>query len=310
MKRVIAFLGIIASTMTVSCNRRTEISGMQSNEIVFGVENGMNINVTTKAVTETTAGTLENNGFRVSASIYDLYDNEWVDNLFDNIDVIKIGDVWKDPAMSRFYPAGDYTFCFYAAYSSYCDVSIDDVDQIVYDYKLDTSDDFVTAFEDGIEAQSTPVHLTFNHALAQASFSIKGADTDVEYKLNRLSVKFPSNGDFEIRRNRWDYTNNTKSTKTIFSGTKSISTSASSPIGETMTFLPGKIELTANWTCYIKGTSTVAAQYEKTAELTLTQGVKSFVEILLPDNDAAKITFTVTVNPWETERFQVVMGEL
>lgn len=294
--------------MAISCNKRTEITGMQSNEIVFGMENGAGINVTTKAVAETTDGTLESNGFRVSASICDEY-GDWVDNLFDNIDVIKVGNVWKDPERSRFYPAGDYTFNFYAAYSSYCDVSIDDVDWYVYDYELNINDDFVTAIETGIEAQSSPVHLTFNHALAQASFTIEGADTDVDYKLNRLSVKYPNSGDFDIQGNMWDYINGKKSTKIIFNGTKSISTSTSSAIGETMTFLPGEIELTANWTCYVKGTSTVVAQYEKTAKLTLTQGVKSFVEILLPDNNAAKITFTTTVNPWGTEWFQVVMGE-
>lgn len=287
----------------VSCSKRSGIVEMQSNEIIFGVENGLEINATTKAITQTTVETLENDGFYVSAMQLD--EGSYISDILDNVYVEKVGNVWKDSVQKRYFPIGDYTYAFFAAYSSCWPICISDN---WFYYELDSSgDDLVTAYTES-EPKLAPVMLTFNHALAQASFTVKGTDQEADYYLNSITLKYPYIGEFDIGSNEWLDTGG-EHASTLYSGSaKKISTTTHTAIGTSMAFLPGEVEIRVCWTCKLKGTDFIIAEYDKNASISLVQGVKSQVDIMLPDNNAAKLGFSVVVNAWETKHVPLTMS--
>lgn len=300
---------IIISALTllalVSCAKEQTPSPVNpgATPIVFGSPAVL----ATKSVTESTVSTIQTDGFNVACvksdnSVY-----------FNSKAVWESANSYYNPAATGnvYYYPNSGTVSFYACHPVSESISVTSGAATIA-YTQSGSKDLVVAKKTGVSAQSSSVALTFDHALAKCIVTAKGDDPKVTYKLKSVSLNAPATGTYAFATSTW--TPGTASAVSFYSDASGmdISTSAATAVATPLTFVPGKLVLTASWECYI-GTELVGSYTASTAAVTeanavnLQQGKENTINLTLKNADAKTITFTVSLNAWGTSSQDITL---
>lgn len=260
----------------------------------------------TKAVSEVSTSTFQKTGaaFNVcavadSASKY-VYFNEKV----------TLSDGKFKTATSYYYPLSG-TLDFYAVYPLGQTLKLTN-GVVSTTYTVDGDTDLVVASAYAKGSSTSPVALEFKHALAQIKFEAKGADTAVDYSIRSVKIVSPKSGEYKFAQGADQWVIGDKDSTLYDASAKSVypvsaNTSSMTAFGEAETYIPGTTSFEICWDCLKNGK--VVASYKRSANLTLTAGKKTTVQLSLPNDLAAPISFTVTVANWESESKQIDMSE-
>lgn len=289
---------VLIAAMLSACNKYSyeEICNV-GGEILFSTSE-MTVNGT-RSFKETTLNELEKNGFRVLAKV-----NSDGSELF-NSKVVKQGGVWKVPDRRYYFPTGS-TMNFYAVYpdSEVPELSGEDA---VINYTADTDKDIIIAESVNVSSSSAAIALSFSHVLSQVQFQFQGGVSDIDYLLNSVEITAPSEADFSFSDGEWTAGNGSKVFSVLTSRTPIFYESAVR-IGEAMSFVPGVITVTVNWTCSQEGRN--ISDYEASFNLEIEKGQKTLVSCTMPDCDGTAMAFNVKTNPWEESNQEIVISKV
>lgn len=289
MKKV--FLSICAVAAMIACNKN-DVTPMQpaneSSVITFGVAELL----ATKAVSESTGATVQATGFNVAGITSDDV------TYFNELASFVSGTSYKT-ATQYYYPTGK-TLDFYACHPVNNEITITNAAASV-SYTHSKYEDLIVAMAQNVSSQAGDVALTFDHILSQLIFTAKGSDTNADYVLKSITVKAPNGGTYTFADGKWS--RGTLADEAYWATDLAVSTSTATTVNESMTFLPGEIQVTASWECYVDGQ--LVASYTKSTPavgqanaIVLDKGKKNTVNLTLPNASAVGISFSVTVNPW------------
>lgn len=289
MKKIIIVSVVISATLALSCNKEKigNVDSLGTIPIVFGIADG-GIGGT-KAFSESTLPLVQANGFNVAGVTS------------ENVTMFNAPASWVP---EKSYYKTDETYCypasggmnFYAVYPKSQAITVSG-GAVTLAYTNDPDTDLIASSATDVTASEHSVALAFDHILGQVSFTVKGMDDNVEYKLRSISVSAPGTGIYAYSSASWTKGEAIART-TYFSGEASVSTKAAQAIGGAQTYLPVEVQVNVEWDCYSKGV--LVASYNKSTGVTLTKGKKTAVNLILPDSDAKVINFTVSVKDWET----------
>ncbi len=290
MKKI--FFSIITLAAFTACNKNNDIISShhpvaEAGLITFGVSEL----VATKAVSESTGETVKATGFNVAGVTSDGV------KYFNELATYSSGSYLT--AKNYYYPSGK-TMDFYAVHPINEDIILNGAEASV-EYSQSKYEDLIVAKKTSVTAQAGDVELTFDHILSQLGFTAKGADAGVSYKLNSIVVNAPNGGIYTFEDGYW---NRGELVDEEFWNTSiDVSTSEPTVIEETMTFLPGAIVVTVDWDTYVDGEH--IANYVKSTPvatssdaISLEQGKKNTINLILPNASAQGISFNVSVNSW------------
>lgn len=256
--------------------------------IAFGVEEFAEAS-STRAFTETTASTMQTNGFKV-AGIW----SSGSATLF-NADATYSSTAKTYSTATKYYFPTTGTVSFYAVTPKTQAISITS-GAASLSYTHDSDIDLMAAKSETVSPTSSAVALTFDHLLTQVKFTATGGDGNVSYKVKSLSLKAPASATYAYASGTLTAGTAMTSGQAIISSTKTLS--GKTDMGFTGTFIPGSATVACEWECYVN--STLVGSYSKTATVTLTQGKKNTINLTLPNADGKPISFSVTVNAWGT----------
>lgn len=287
MKKIfIAFS--FASLFFVSCAKHVEVAGTsEPGRIVFCAENNA-----TKSVVESTASTLESNGFKVAAVT-------GTTTFFNENVSWNSSEDWFETATTYYYPSTSTDF--YAVYPKTQAITVA-TGVATLSYTSDNNTDLIAAKSTGVSARSTALPLTFDHILSQLVVKCQGSDTNVDYVVKSVSVANTNAATYAYATGTWSGTNKSKVTSVVSSNT-SASTAFMTTMGEAVTVVPAEVDLRIIWDC--KQGSTVVGSYDETVSFTPTVGKVCTVNCTLPNKDAKSIKFTINVNPWGEENINL-----
>lgn len=211
--------------------------------------------------------------------------------------------VYRVSGKTYYYPANG-TMDFYGCWPTSCEIN-SSTKTISYSQNPDT--DLVVAKATGVAAQDVAVPMSFSHALSQVVVQCKAADANSDYKLKAIYLKAPQGGTYSFVTDEWSSLD-AASEYTLFTNAGKALTTELQPAVNASTFLPGTVSLRVVWDCYNTGTSIVNGSYDREVSVTLTQGMKSTLNLTLPNEDAKEITLTVSVDGWSNESKDVNMG--
>ncbi|MBQ8482916.1 MAG: fimbrillin family protein [Bacteroidales bacterium] len=290
MKKI--FICMMAVAAMVSCNKNNITpeqapAPAEKDLITFGVSDlGA-----TKAVSESDVTTLESTGFNVAGIISDqiTYFNELAS---------KSGSEYVT-AKKYYYPTGK-SMDFYACHPVSRTITVNN-GVATLAYTQNNSEDLIVAKKENVTAQSGAVAMTFEHILSQLMFTATGTDPHVDYYLKSITVTAPNGGTYRYADNTWE--RGAGAAVAYYSGNLPVSTSAATSVNEVMTFLPGQVQITVSWECFIDGQ--LIETYTKstpaigqTGAIVLDMGKKNTINLSLPNADALNIAFSVSVTPW------------
>lgn len=281
-----------------SCNKEatSPSADAEGDLITFGVVD-MDVNVVTRAVTETTTSTLTTNGakFKVAGVTSG-------NALYFNTDATYSSASSKYTIGNYFWPQAGTTLNFYAVHPNSQAISVNASGVATLSYTQNGNTDLVVA---KATAQSKPasggnVALTFDHALSLMTLNAKPKVTSgVFYKVTSASVSAPKSGTYAYASGTW--TPATNADVTLVSTQTSISSSGTAMGGKT-SYIPGTVTLKFTYDVYVgasEATAVKTATYTKTKDVTLTMGKRHTVNATLPFDDSEAITLTVSVNNWQ-----------
>lgn len=289
MKKIIIVLLAVSATLALSC-KKEEIGNTGAPgtiPIVFGID-GNSIGGT-KVFSESTLPLVQANGFNVAGVTS------------ENVTMFNALASWVP---EKSYYKTDETYCypasggmnFYAVYPKSQPITVSG-GAVTLAYANNPDTDLIASSATNVTASERSVALAFNHILGQVSFTVKGTDNNVEYKLRSISVSAPGTGTYAYSSASWTKGEAIART-TYFSGEASVSTKSAQAIGGAQTYLPVEVQVNVEWDCYSKGV--LVASYNKSTGVTLTKGKKTAVNLNLPNSDAKVMNFTVSVKEWET----------
>lgn len=289
MKRIL--LSILFVTAVISCNKNdNDIVSMPKDEsgaIRFGVSELM----ATKVVSESTENTVVASGFNVAGVTSDdvTYFNE----------LATLTGQFYETARKYYYPHGK-SMDFYACHPVNREISV--VAGVAsVEYSHSKYEDLIAAKVVDVEPRERAVTFIFNHVLSQLIFTVKGSDAHCTYVLKSLTVKAPEGGIYHFAEDAW--TRGNLMDQPYWTTDLAVPTASAFTIEDSMTFVPGQIQVTATWETYVDDqliasyTKSTAAIGEANA-ISIEQGKKNTINLTLPNADAIEIPFSIAVNPW------------
>ena len=281
-----------------SCSKEESDKASQPgvSPIVFGVED--NFPLVTKAVTEATASLVQTNGFKVAGITAS-------GSTMFNADASYNSTKSYYETSQKYYWPSTGTMSFYAVYPKSQAITVTSGAATV-GYTSDGNTDLLAAKATGVAKPATPSSqsLTFDHILSQFILNAKGDTDGLTYRVSSVSLSAPGTGTYTYSTDAW--TRGANADKSCFSGTKDISGTTPSSVGESMTLVPGDVAVTIKYKVMDGGIE--LGDYTKTQTISLTKGKKCTVNATLPFDGAAPITFTVTVNAWGAESKDVTFS--
>lgn len=300
MKKIF-ILSIAALAALCACNEQrivpaeapAVVTGKQ--QIVFGLAGNDFLSMKSKAVTESTVATVEENGFKVAGVTSE-------NTVLFNEVAKKVSDKEYYSTDTPYYYPTTGTTSFYAVYPN---AEVIDVTEGVATvaYTSDGNKDFIVASATGVSASDESVALAFAHALSQVSFTAIGSDPNVTYKVESVTLTAPATGTYAYANNKW--TDGTASSYTYVNEATEVSTSEATALGAAQTHLPTTLNVAVSWKCYSGGA--LVGEYTKDADFTPTMGKKCMVNLTLPNAAAKPITFTITVADWGEETRDITL---
>lgn len=283
----------------ISCNKNINPDMPKCSEpglISFGISEL----TATKAVNESTAATISASGFNVAAITGNAtYFNELA---------TKSG--YSYMTANKYYYPQNSSVDFYACHPVNRNLSISG-NVVSISYTQNNSEDLIVAKKTAVSSQNGDVQLVFDHVLAQLAFTAKGSDANVDYILKSISVKAPNGGTYKFADGKW--TIGDIATVNYFNKNLTVSSSSATNVDEVMTFLPGDIQITVSWECRMDGQ--LIGQYTKSTlpcgdpdAIKIEMGKKNTINLVLPNQDASDILFSVQVNPWGSSTQDVVLN--
>lgn len=297
------FITALSLCSLISCNKLS--AGLEApyvaheGEIYFG---SIGLAVSTKAVTETTASSLQTDGFNTAVCI----DNDDNDVMFNEMVTYDSG-IWKVSGKTFYYPAAN-TISAYAVYPTDREITVESGVATVA-YAQNATEDLVVAQALNIPKQANAIELSFRHVLSQVKVRCKGLDANADYVLKTIEFTAPASGTYQFADGQWADLGDATAYTYYNNEDADVSTSAMQAFGESMTFVPSQVTIRAVWDCKNKVDHTVVGTYDQSVTANLTAGNCSTFNLSLPNSDADEITFTVTVDPWEIDEFDLVMEE-
>lgn len=279
MNRNICILTLAVFALTSCQEKDCPDEARHDNRIVFGICSG------TKAVTETTSSSLDN-GFKVAAVFCD--DN----SVLFNESVTKTNGVWTTGTAQYFVPGR--MLDFYAVYPGTQSITISQGKASLYYDASGASKDLVVSQKKSVENSAEPVSLRFEHILAQTEFKCKSESNSYVCKVNSISVEAPQNGTYSYDGN-WSAGPSMK--YNVSSTPVTVVPNSATAVGQSMTFLPGNVKVTVEWT-YFRDSKPLGT-YQATINLTLAEGVKNSCCLTLPNASGECIAVVTTTSPWK-----------
>lgn len=264
---------ILLSAAIIACNKEETTKKSGPEEIRFSVSQEL----LTKSYEETTAITLED-GFRTRATM----DTD-KSTMFDAM-VTRTGGEWK-PAGGGYHFPQEGTLSFHAVYPAEQTIETDSQGNASLTYDAAGAEtDLVTAYRKNISGTEEPVQLSFKHVLSRVQFLCRAMDESYEFKLTELQVSAPKGGTYKYESDTWEPQDDM--TFTLYSGTGTdIPSTDATPLGTTMTFIPGEITIKACWTCTNISNPAIYTTSEETVTTTLEQGTAYQMTLLLPKKE-------------------------
>lgn len=298
------FITALSLCSLISCNKLS--AGLEApyvaheGEIYFG---SIGLAVSTKAVTETTASSLQTDGFNTAVCI----DNDDNDVMFNEMVTYDSG-IWKVSGKTFYYPAAN-TISAYAVYPTDREITVESGVATVA-YAQNATEDLVVAQALNIPKQANAIELSFRHVLSQVKVRCKGLDTNADYVLKTIEFTVPASGTYQFADGQWADLGDATAYTYYNNEGADVSTSAMQAFGESMTFVPSQVTIRAVWDCKNKVDHTVVGTYDQSVTANLTAGNCSTFNLSLPNADAAEIAFTVSVENWDSEEQNITMEEV
>lgn len=291
MKKIfIAFS--FAALLFVSCAKHAEVAGTsEPGRIVFRAENNA-----TKSVVESTASTLESNGFKVAAVT-------GTTTFFNENVSWNSSEDWFETATTYYYPSTSTDF--YAVYPKTQAITVT-TGVATLSYTSDNNTDLVAAKSTGVSARSTALPLTFDHILSQLVVKCQGSDTNADYVVKSVSVANTNAATYAYAAGTWSGTNKSKVTSVVSSNTAA-STAFMTTMGEAVTVVPAEVDLRITWDC--KQGDIIVGSYDRTVSFTPTIGKICTVNCTLSNEDAETVVFEVALNAWGTESQNITFDD-
>ena len=210
MKKIF-FLAAAAIALMTSCTK-TELVTTDNDRTPISFENF--VHKTTKAA-EANAGTLESNGFVVSA--YYTPTSGTAAYYFENIPVTYATDHYP----TTYYWPIEGKMDFYAVYPTSTITN-----KTIANYTTEGAEDLLGAVKTGEDCAThnttkTTVPLQFNHLLTQIYFEIKGEDTVNSYKVEKIILEAKDDATYTYSSGAWS-TPVTKKTYTYYAPTSAV----------------------------------------------------------------------------------------
>lgn len=296
MKNTI-ILAMLGATALVSCSMQigdTNSFQPHDGEIYFGSK----LIDVTKAVAESTVGSIQANGFKATV----VNDNGNTE-MFSNKVLQHHDGVYTVNDESYFYPLTG-TISAYAAYPASEAITLAD-GVATLNYSQKATEDLIVAKATGVAKQGNPINLGFGHALSQVSFKVKGTDIGAVYKLKLIEVIAPASGTYRYASDDWSNLGAATSYNAYTNAGAALSTDDYQAFGESMTFIPGDAKLHIKWECYNKSDGTLIASYDQKVATSFVKGERSTIRLSLSNGAADKIITGVSISSWDSEEKEI-----
>lgn len=166
------------------------------------------------------------------------------------------------------------------------------------------SSDLVTALRTDVGESTRNVLLDFDHRLARVLVQAKGKDTDVDYVVKGVSFKSAASGTYGFTTDSW--TTSGEVSTAYLSKDTSVSTKEFTAFGEALNLIPGTVSVAVDWECRYQGM--VVGTYHGEAPVDLDLGMISTVMLTLDNKDATRLSFTVSVIPWDSRDVDITQA--
>lgn len=267
----------------------------QPGEIYFG---SRGITVETKSVTETTGDVLQSGGF-VCAAVIDAGNSVMFNTALSYAD-----GYYKVPGKKYFFPS-EGTVSFYAAYPVSEQISVANDGTATLSYSQNDSEDLVVATSPRLGSRDDAVTLSFSHVLSQLLVKCRGNDPETDFYVKNISVTAPAGAVYDYGTDSWTSVQDAQDYRFVPSEGEDVGQDYS----KSMTFIPGKVQVSFAWECRIKGTQTVVGEYEQSVTLNLVKGRRTTMNVTLCNSEADELSFTASVDAWEGEEVDIDMEE-
>lgn len=299
MKRAAKTILALAAGLTVlaSCNKNPDYHS--GREIVFGISG---VRVETRSPVETDIDELRDNGFRVICGTTP--DEPLMFNAtvrYDSSD-----RVFRNPSTRYYYPENGSQLSFGAVYPPTETIQMDDGIGIIH-YTQNPDEDLCAAYQ--TDVQESTIMMDFSHKLAQITINCASDDESVDCKVDDIAIIAKNKADLCIDLFAcdiyWEGDEDAEDTEyPIVSEETAVSTTMT-PVGETMTFIPGNYTLKVRWSIYRKGTNELLAQYSNSITgLNVSFGIHKTFNLTLP-NCLKDINFASTVQGWTEKKADI-----
>lgn len=301
--RPIIYLFILTGSLLISCKKEevVPVGTDKDFRIAFGLE-GVGVS---KAVHETTVSEIAANGFNVAGVMSE-------GMVFFNEKAIKDEDGIYRTSTDYYYPMED-AISFFAVYPLERQVVfINGSPCVQYDSPLGFDEDLVLASRKNVTMNPSVVGLTFRHVLSQLKFTFIGSDTNADYILKSLTVLCRKKGtcDFD-----GVWTPDAETAELSFISSEiAVPTNMKLSLEESKSCIPTVIQVCCEWETYQNGVKT--ATYSRSTPdldsadaIVMEQGKRNTINLVLPNEQAKEIVFTVTVNPWDEDAKDIIMEE-
>ena len=315
MKKTI-ILSLAAASALAACSKNqtgivpeTEALAGQTAPITFVCDSPV-LRVETKTVTQTTAASLTSGGFACAGVEYDSLSYTTLFNCGWNYTT----DCFVS-ASPYYYPASG-SMNFYAVYPKSQAITVSG-GSVSITYASDNQTDLVVASKSGVSATASSVSLSFDHILSLLDFKVKGSDENAYYKLNSISCTVKSGGTYSFSSGSWTTAGSSDAPVQILSAATPIGKGNASAVsdhstytsvGGNVTAVPCTPAISVSWSTYMdSGCTRKIADYSCSGVSiqSVSAGKKSTVFLVLPNNDAKTISFSVSVNEWGEETQEV-----
>lgn len=296
MKNRFLYFVISAALSLVSCSKENSITAFHPDEgeIFFGT---VGVSGLTKAVSESTVSTLQENGFKAAVVL-----DKDKTVMFNSALAYNAG--YYSVQGEKYYYLDTGTISAYAVYP------INEVIEVnsgvaTIAYNQNPVEDLIVAKAEGVAKQDEAIGLDFEHVLSQVLIKCKGKDSGVDYVLKNIEIIAPESGTYQFGSGEWaDIGTQTSYTYYTNDG-ETVSTENYQSVGESMTFIPGQVKLRVVYECKNKYDNSLLASYDQTVSVPVKSGERTTLNLLLPNNDVDGFQFTVSVSSWSEEESEI-----
>jgi len=238
----------------------------------------------TRAYVETVESGLQENGFKV-LGLLNGYESYIYSDVFYTAGSYRLQSI-------ACWPASGF-IDFYAVYPR-MDIRSDFASSDIT-YTSDDETDLVVSRKTYARMGDGPVVLTFKHALSLLSFTVRGSESNVSYKVRGISVSVPAGGTYTFSSGVWEVTGSRAVTLFTSAG-EDVGTDYSA-LGRTVTAVPGSCTVTVDWDSYQMDQCISHCSYSTT--LVLEKGKHNIVRTSL-DSHGRQVSMAVDVEAWGT----------